>query len=76
MTMVNEDVLKIVFNNITFGQRKAASIVGGRPRLIRLIEKWLIRAEKKSKTQSGKWYCNGWDCIKHASCKYIVDDAS
>ena len=37
MTMVNEDVLKIVFNNITFGQRKAASIVGGRPRLMHKV---------------------------------------
>ncbi len=76
MTMVNEDVLKIVFNNITFGQRKAASIVGGRPRLMRLIEKGLIRAEKKSQSQSGKWYCNGWDCIKYASYKFIVDNVS
>lgn len=72
--MINEEVLKIVFNGITFGQRKAASIVGGRTRLMKLIGMGLIRAEKKSLAQSGKWYCNGWDCIKYASYKYIGDN--
>lgn len=31
--MLNEEVLKIVLNDKTFGQREAATIVGGRGRL-------------------------------------------
>ena len=35
--MLNEEVLKIVLNDKTFGQREAATIVGGRGRLFRLV---------------------------------------
>lgn len=61
--MINETVLKIVMNRITFGQREAAGIVGGRGRLMKLIGEGKIRATKKSGSQNGRWSCNAWDCI-------------
>lgn len=35
--MVNEDVLKIVLNDKTFGRDQAADIVGGLSRLMKLV---------------------------------------
>lgn len=67
--MVNEDVLKIVLNDKTFGRDQAADIVGGLSRLIELIGKGLIRAEKRTNKQNGKWFCNAWDVIKWAKLK-------
>lgn len=67
--MINEDVLKIVLNDKSFGQREAASIVGGRGRLFRLVGSGAIRAEKKTQKQNGKWFCNAYDVIKHATLK-------
>ena len=55
--MINEEVLKIVLNDKTFGQREAADIVGGRGRLFRLVDSGDIRAEKKpTNRQNGRWY--------------------
>lgn len=68
--MVNEEVLKIVLNDKTFGRDQAADIVGGLSRLIDLIGKGLIRAEKRKNKQNGKWFCNAYDVIKHAQLKY------
>lgn len=69
--MLNEEILKIVLNDKTFGQREAAAIVGGRGRLFRLVGSGEIRAEKRpSDRQNGRWYCNAWDVIKHAMIKY------
>ena len=68
--MVNEEVLKIVLNDKTFGRDQAADIVGGLSRLIDLIGKGLIRAEKRTNKQNGKWFCNAYDVIKHAQWKY------
>ena len=68
--MVNEEVLKIVLNNKTFGRDTAADIVGGLARLRELVGKGLIRAEKLTNKQNGKWFCNAWDVIKHAQLKY------
>jgi len=67
--MINEEALKIVLNDKPFGQRTAASIVGGRGRLYDLVGKGLIRCEKPTKSQNGKWFCNAWDCIKYATLK-------
>ena len=67
--MVNEDVLKIVLNDKTFGRDQAADIVGGLPRLMKLVGKGLIRAEKPTNKQNGKWFCNAWDVIKWAKLK-------
>lgn len=63
---MDEEILKIVLNDKTFGQREAASIVGGRGRLYRLIGKGVIRAEKKTATQNGKWFCNAYDVLRNA----------
>lgn len=67
--MINEEILKIVLNNKTFGRDTAADIVGGLSRLKELVGKGLIRAEKKTNKQNGKWFCNAWDVIKYASLK-------
>lgn len=65
--MLNEEVLKIVLNNKTFRQREAATIVGGRGRLFRLVGSGKIRAEKRPEgRQNGRWYCNAWDVISYA----------
>ena len=63
--MLNEEVLKIVLNDKTFGQREAATIVGGRGRLFRLVGSGAIRANR----QNGRWYCNAFDVLKHAALK-------
>lgn len=69
--MINEEVLKIVLNDKTFGQREAADIVGGRGRLFRLVGSGKIRAEKiPADRQNGRWYCNAYDVIKNAELKY------
>jgi mannan endo-1,4-beta-mannosidase len=44
---------------------EAARIVGGRARLVRLIESGEIRADKKSVRQNGRWYCNAADVLRH-----------
>lgn len=67
---MNEEVLKIVLNDKTFGQRESATIVGGRGRLFRLVGEGKIRAEKKpSNKQNGRWYCNAYDVLKFAALK-------
>ncbi|SHI97712.1 hypothetical protein SAMN05444350_11260 [Bacteroides stercorirosoris] len=55
-----------VMNQKTFGFRFSATIVGGRTRLQRLIEKGEIRTEKKSVSQNGKLYCNASDVLRYA----------
>lgn len=68
---LNDDTLKIVLNDKTFGQREAADIVGGRGRLFRLVGSGAIRAEKKpANRQNGRWYCNAYDVIRNAQLKY------
>ena len=67
--MINEEILKIVLNNKTFGRDTAADIVGGLGGLKELVGKGLIRAEKRTNKQNGKWFCNAWDVIKYATIK-------
>ena len=56
-----------VMNSETFGLRKAERIVGGRTRLLRLIEEGKIRAEKTNgNDQNGKWFCNAGDVLRYA----------
>jgi hypothetical protein len=56
-----------VMNSETFGLRKAEKIVGGRTRLLRLIEEGKIRAEKTNgQAQNGKWFCNAGDVLRYA----------
>lgn len=49
-----------------FGYRMAASIVGGRARLDRLIGEGRVQAEKRSSSQNGKWYCNAAQVLFYA----------
>jgi len=49
----------------TFCKTEAARIVGGRARLVRLVESGEIRADKKSAKQNGRWYCNAADVLRH-----------
>ncbi|MEG1334592.1 MAG: hypothetical protein RSD11_13145 [Bacteroides sp.] len=60
----------ILMNDKTFGQREAASIVGGRGRLYRLIESGKIRTDKPTNKQNGKWFCNASDVLRHAVVIY------
>ena len=56
-----------VMNSETFGLRKAERLVGGRTRLLRLIEEGKIRAEKTNgNAQNGKWFCNAGDVLRYA----------
>ena len=61
------DVIYRIMNGETFGLRQSQRIVGGRARLLRLIEEGKVRAEKvKSKAQNGKWQCNASDVLRYA----------
>ena len=67
------EVLKVIFNGMTFGQRTAEKIVGSRGRLMDLVARGLIRCERRTNTQHSKWHCNAWDCIKYAQVKYLTE---
>ena len=60
-----------VMNGMTFGLRYSERIVGGRSRLMRLIEQGHIRAEKvNGSAQNGKWQCNASDVLRYARTKH------
>ena len=61
------DVIYRIMNGETFGLRQSERIVGGRTRLLRLIEEGQVRAEKVNcKAQNGKWQCNASDVLRYA----------
>lgn len=60
-------ILQIALGGITFSQREAEKIVGGRTRLFKLVGEGKIRAEKRANRQNGRWYCNDYDVIKYAT---------
>lgn len=61
-----------VMNSETFGLRTSERIVGGKSRLIKLIEDGKIRAEKPNGTaQNGKWQCNAGDVLRYARIKHL-----
>ena len=65
------DTILRVMNGLTFGLRYSEKIVGGRGRLMRLIEQGHIRAEKgNGEAQNGKWLCNASDVLRYAKIKY------
>ena len=65
-----ETILRVM-NGMTFGLRYSEKIVGGRGRLIRLIEQGHIRAEKgNGEAQNGKWLCNASDVLRYAKVKH------
>lgn len=65
------DTIMRVMNGMTFGLRFSERIVGGRSRLVRLIEQGHIRAEKgNGNVQNGKWLCNASDVLRYAKVKH------
>lgn len=60
-----ENILNVM-DRETFGQRKAATIVGGLERLKRLMIEGKIRWDKPTNKQNGKWFCNAADVLKYA----------
>jgi hypothetical protein len=52
-------------HGIMFSKTEAAKLVGGRGKLVRLIEQGKIKVEKPSPKQNGKWFCRAGDVIKH-----------
>lgn len=59
-----ENIL-LAMANKSFCKTEAAQIVGGRARLVRLVESGEIRATKTSSQQNGRWYCNAADVLRH-----------
>lgn len=53
----------------TFGKNEAAFIVGGRGRLVRLMDEGKIRINKPTNKQNGKWFCNAADVLRYAVVK-------
>lgn len=64
------DDLLIIMNGMSFGQRQASEIVGGRGRLFRLVSEGKIRSDKPTNKQNGKWFCNASDVIRYAQLSY------
>lgn len=65
------EVIMRVMNDKTFGLRFSEKIVGGRSRLMKLIEQGHIRADKGNcEAQNGKWLCNASDVLRYAKMKY------
>ncbi|NDV81292.1 hypothetical protein D0T87_04780 [Bacteroides sp. 51] len=58
--------IMLAMNDKSFGQREAAKIVGSRTRLFKLVGDGSIRAEKPTKAQNGKWFCNAADVLRYA----------
>ncbi len=70
MTSVNPAEIELenifhVMSRLTFCKDTAASIVGGRKKLIDLIAKGEIAAEKPTNKPNGKWHCNAADVLRH-----------
>lgn len=72
-TVLDDNTVEAKLENIlavmdreTFGQRKAATIVGGLERLKRLMVQGKIRWDKPTCKQNGKWFCNAADVLKYA----------
>jgi hypothetical protein len=54
-----------VMQHESFCKDKAAKIVGGVKKLEDLIAAGKIAAEKPTKCQNGKWFCNAADVLRH-----------
>jgi hypothetical protein len=54
-----------LMNAETFSKDLASRLVGGRARLIRLIEAEKIRAIKPTNKQNGKWRVNAADVLRN-----------
>ena len=70
VTAVNPEEIQLenifrVMANESFCKDTAAKIVGGVKKLERLISEGKIAAEKPTKKQNGKWYCNAADVLRN-----------
>lgn len=55
----------LAMDRVTFSKSIAASIVGGRQKLLELIAEGKIRAVKGKNTQNSKWKCNAAQVLRH-----------
>ena len=60
-------MIRIVFDKhqIKFSKAVAAKLVGGEYRLEKLVTSGEIRMDKPTSKQNGKWFCNGYDVLRH-----------
>lgn len=63
------DNILLYFSGKTFSQRQAVEIVGGRGKLMSLIESGEVDAEKPLNVQNSKWRVNAGQVLKH--CKML-----
>lgn len=73
-TMFFDNTAAILLENILlamedecFSKDLSAKIVGGEGKLNRLIESGLIRFEKPTNKQNGKWFCKASDVLRHCA---------
>ncbi|MCM1142782.1 MAG: hypothetical protein NC453_29790 [Muribaculum sp.] len=59
-----ENIFRVMSSQF-FCKDTAAKIVGGVKKLENLIAAGEIAAEKPTKSQNGKWYCNAADVLRH-----------
>lgn len=62
------DSILDVMSTETFSKDKAAYIVGGEKKLLRLIEAGEVDSDKPSNRQNGKWRCNAAQVLRHCRC--------
>lgn len=53
------------FSQVSLSKNMASVLVGGRGRLMRLVQEGKIHVSKPSNTQNGKWYCNGAEVVEN-----------
>ncbi len=58
-----------VMDGKSFSKTEAASIVGGRGRLLKLMTAGKIRIEAPNNKPHSKWRCNASDVLRHALVK-------
>lgn len=64
------DTILIATNDKTFSLTESIDIVGGESRLMSLIGKGLIRAEKSANRQNARWNINASDVLRNAKVYY------
>lgn len=70
VTSVNPEAIQLeniylAMSGVTFCKDTAARIVGGVKKLENLIAEGKIAADKPTRKQNGKWYCNAADVLRH-----------
>lgn len=57
--------IMLAFDDVKFGKKLSAQLVGGIGKLENLIASGKIEAEKPTNTQNGKWFCNAAQVMQH-----------